>query len=956
MANDIDKTSPHFKGEFGSIYEVNQKFPNGGVAGDYVEIDGWAHYWNADRGTWCVNAQRDSYWDELITGIIEKFKLFKGATYMGVAGLDTVPAKAIGAKMYYFATVAGTYKNFGGLVVPQGINVLYSENGSSWACSTLLEVAQELGVSTRNVVSQKVVNDALNLKANQSSVNEALAKKADKEEMNRLLATKANQSSVNEALAKKADKEEMNRLLATKANNADVDSKMQTEQTRVNEELDKKFDKESVANESGDSAELVMSQKAVSDKLSDLSSTMLYGGEKKVVESSVFSPNSSLALSTPISLEKVGDYVEIKAKVEGQGTLLINSDFPSNKPTIRYQYFNNTTDKVQLYVYMNGETAVLSSKFVSDAVLDVNKEHTIKVLLSSKMGNICTFDIYIDNIKAEAAKGFANPISDGTQTEFNSVGFTYNTYTFDKKCIINYIKYVSNGASEVLLQGLSMKGTVKGTVTENINKIKYKSTKEVEEKLLEVDKNVGKIEEEFQSTNEKIDKIVENKYKIQELNSEDSRVTITEDYVIPADGKPISSNGYNLFTFVAEIDFNIWFTDKQKKTFPSFLAISTERTDGTYTERKRYIANTEDNLPSESGPLSLKKGEKLYISTKTNEFSLAKVVSWMVSYQNGEELNGNLPLSIKHIEQVIDASNSMWIKKDATSLIVFFANKKGSYIAYPLKKRYKDFQEGVYPSFLDNWGLEDVSEYTLNNGIMNKKAQLYQNGEAELAINLPRVDTEEDTYVGGNAHGFENIVNENNGREFVILVDNVKVNENDVFSLKSCSKVEVYQHSKLYQAYSNSNPFADVTKKWVFYEGKVSITTTVKMLRDMSIRQAQFGMMCVYRRLNGKSGETYLTNKAIKDTMPYQTFIIEDNWNVPELRSMDHDACRVIEFGDYGLGFIMEIENDNRKANGGMFVHNNGTSAYNKIYFDLTGDYQANKGEILKATQTWSIR
>lgn len=194
MANDIDKTSPHYKGEFGSIYEVNQKFPNGGVAGDYVEIDGWAHYWNADRGTWCVNAQRDSYWDELITGIIEKFKLIKGATYMGVANLDSVPAKAIGAKMYYFATVAGTYENFGELVVPQGINVLYSENGSSWVCSTLLEVAQELGLSTWKVVSQKVVKDA----------------------------------------------------------------------------LAKKFDKESVVQESGDSDELVMSQKAVSAKLSDL--------------------------------------------------------------------------------------------------------------------------------------------------------------------------------------------------------------------------------------------------------------------------------------------------------------------------------------------------------------------------------------------------------------------------------------------------------------------------------------------------------------------------------------------------------------------------------------------------------------------------------------------------------------------------------------------------------------
>ena len=235
MANDIDKTSPHYKGEFGSIYEVNQKFPNGGVAGDYVEIDGWAHYWNADRGTWCVNAQRDSYWDELITGIIEKFKLIKGATYMGVANLDSVPAKAIGAKMYYFATVAGTYENFGGLVVPQGINVLYSENGSSWVCSTLLEVAQELGVSTRNVVSQKVVKDALDLKANQSAVNEALAKKADKETVNIELGKKADKAAMDVELGKKADKAAM-----------DVELDKKADKETVNAELGKKADKETV--------------------------------------------------------------------------------------------------------------------------------------------------------------------------------------------------------------------------------------------------------------------------------------------------------------------------------------------------------------------------------------------------------------------------------------------------------------------------------------------------------------------------------------------------------------------------------------------------------------------------------------------------------------------------------------------------------------------------------------
>lgn len=206
MANDINKEDPHYKGEYGSIYEVNRKFPTGGVAGDFVVIDGWAHYWNADRGTWCVNAERDSYWDELITNIIEKFKLVRGATYMGVASLDTVPAKAIGAKMYYFATVAGTYKNFNNLVVPQGINVLYSENGSSWVNTTLLEVAQELGVSTNKVVSQKTLNDALNLKADQSSVNEALAKKADNKRVDDELAKKFDKASVVQEFGDSEDK------------------------------------------------------------------------------------------------------------------------------------------------------------------------------------------------------------------------------------------------------------------------------------------------------------------------------------------------------------------------------------------------------------------------------------------------------------------------------------------------------------------------------------------------------------------------------------------------------------------------------------------------------------------------------------------------------------------------------------------------------------------------------
>lgn len=65
----MDKNSLHFKGTYRNVYEVNREYPNGGVDGDYVDINGWQHWWNPDRGTWCVNENRDSYWDEVLSTV-----------------------------------------------------------------------------------------------------------------------------------------------------------------------------------------------------------------------------------------------------------------------------------------------------------------------------------------------------------------------------------------------------------------------------------------------------------------------------------------------------------------------------------------------------------------------------------------------------------------------------------------------------------------------------------------------------------------------------------------------------------------------------------------------------------------------------------------------------------------------------------------------------------------------
>lgn len=144
--------------------------------------------------------------------------------------------------------------------------------------------ATQVGENTAERVGGALAGLADIAKAQEDNIG----KKADKEEMNRLLATKANTADVDTKfteekkrvdaeLEKKANDEEVKRSfleqtakntaqdaeIAKKANSEDVTSQMQTEQTRVNDELAKKFNKEDIAQDFGDSKDKVVSQHAL---------------------------------------------------------------------------------------------------------------------------------------------------------------------------------------------------------------------------------------------------------------------------------------------------------------------------------------------------------------------------------------------------------------------------------------------------------------------------------------------------------------------------------------------------------------------------------------------------------------------------------------------------------------------------------------------------------------------
>lgn len=85
--------------------------------------------------------------------------LGENATFAGVATPTTNPGAPDG-NVFYFATQAGTYTNFGSVVLNKGLNILLW-NGTSWAVINVMNIVQELGTSENAVMSQKTVTEEI---------------------------------------------------------------------------------------------------------------------------------------------------------------------------------------------------------------------------------------------------------------------------------------------------------------------------------------------------------------------------------------------------------------------------------------------------------------------------------------------------------------------------------------------------------------------------------------------------------------------------------------------------------------------------------------------------------------------------------------------------------------------------------------------------------------------------
>lgn len=156
------------------------------------------------------------------------------------------------------------------------INNIAATGGASVANSVAytnttsgLESVNAQGAIDELAAKNKSQDATILAKAEMSDVQAAVSELKEKDSaLSEEIAKKANNSDVTSKFTEESKR--VNVELSKKANAEDVSSQMQTEQERVNAEFAKKFDKKSILQESGDAEDKVMSQKAVSGKLSDL--------------------------------------------------------------------------------------------------------------------------------------------------------------------------------------------------------------------------------------------------------------------------------------------------------------------------------------------------------------------------------------------------------------------------------------------------------------------------------------------------------------------------------------------------------------------------------------------------------------------------------------------------------------------------------------------------------------
>lgn len=202
--------------------------------------------------------------------------------------------------------------------------------------------------------------------------------------------------AVDELANKKADKTDMDAELEKKANAADVDSKFAEEAARVNAELDKKFDKSSIAQESGDAEDKVMSQKATTTAIAD-EVARANAAEKAIIFDVSANNNDAVfeSLQALLSNSNLNTLIPTSVRHGGMNIRFIRS---SDNKYVQYRYIGTSIDTAN---FINTDNWVSVEDEAVNAVkkLGIESGFNGKYIIKDENGNIA-FVIDAQGLKA----------------------------------------------------------------------------------------------------------------------------------------------------------------------------------------------------------------------------------------------------------------------------------------------------------------------------------------------------------------------------------------------------------------------------------------------------------------------------------------------------------------------------------------------------------------------------
>lgn len=195
--------------------------------------------------------------------------------------------------------------------------------------NAIKDVTATGGASTANAVSYNNETSGMTAVTAQGAIDELAAKNKAQDAT---IAAKAEKSDVQTSVSELKEKDSaLSKELAKKANKEDMDT-----------ELGKKFDKSSIAHESGDAEDKVMSQKAVSTKLSDLSNkTQFYDCSN---DNATFESLEEAIKSVPDTIKKGNLTISFLSKDNDLRKFTLNCNSWSDDATlwIEQQYLENS--------------------------------------------------------------------------------------------------------------------------------------------------------------------------------------------------------------------------------------------------------------------------------------------------------------------------------------------------------------------------------------------------------------------------------------------------------------------------------------------------------------------------------------------------------------------------------------------------------------------------------------